>query len=806
MQPMNARPPIPGFPPPGLPLPGFTQPGLPLPGAAWAEYALDAWQRSILFLDTLRRRGNAFLEHEQDEMRHVLSFGFDLVQDGRALPRPVNYWLARIHPPEGAPPTDPLLRPFVVIDPRAGHGPGIGGFKADSEIGVAIAAGHPCYFVGFRPEPEPGQTLEDVLRAIIAFVETAGRLHQGAEGKPVAIGNCQAGWATLIAAAIRPEAFGPIIVAGAPVSTWAGTEGFAPMRYLGGLLGGSWLTALTGDLGGGKFDGAWLVTNFESGNPTNTLWSKQYNLWSKVDTEAARYLGFETWWGGHVMLNAAEMQWIVDELFIGNRLATAELTLSDGTRVDLRSIRSPILVFCSRGDDITPPAQALGWIADLYADRQDLQSHNQTIIYGVHESIGHLGIFVSGAVARKEHAEFASNIDLIDVLPPGLYEATLKDKAGLPRAELIAGDHLLAFEPREVADLAAFGGTSAEDERRFAAARRLSEINLGLYRATLGQAMRGFANPAMAEWLRMLHPARLSYTAFADRNPAMAGIAALAEQVRAQRRPVGPDNPGRAAERQLDEAVTRLLDGYAAARDHATETLFKAIYDLPAIQVLTGVAGASGPLRPAPGSTAEHRRLVETLAGVLRGRMTEGGTRAAVIRAMIHVGSADRVTDERAFAVIRRIRQRVGPEALPLPGFKALLRLQFFLLLLDEAAALAAIPTMLPEAEAQRAEAFAVVRAVAMASGERSPEAMARLEAVAGLFGVPAQEVPALAAAQAQEVPALAAAQAPEVILPPAEEGKAAPAAATPEEAEATAAAARRTRRRTPGRQAPEPD
>jgi hypothetical protein len=30
------------------------------------------------------------------------------------------------------------------------------------------------------------------------------------------------------------------------------------MRYSGGLLGGSWLTALTGDLGGGKFDGAWL--------------------------------------------------------------------------------------------------------------------------------------------------------------------------------------------------------------------------------------------------------------------------------------------------------------------------------------------------------------------------------------------------------------------------------------------------------------------------------------------------------------------------------------------------------------------
>ena len=28
----------------------------------WAAYAVDAWQRSVLFLDVLRQRGNAFLE------------------------------------------------------------------------------------------------------------------------------------------------------------------------------------------------------------------------------------------------------------------------------------------------------------------------------------------------------------------------------------------------------------------------------------------------------------------------------------------------------------------------------------------------------------------------------------------------------------------------------------------------------------------------------------------------------------------------------------------------------------------------
>jgi pimeloyl-ACP methyl ester carboxylesterase len=746
---MNVTPPVPAF--PSLPghagesgqgvwpgagpriLPWVTDTRL---GNPWAEYAIDAWQRTVLFLDTLRQRGNAFLEHEEDEMRNVLDFDFDLVVDGRTLARPVNYWLASIHPPEGAPPTDPHLRPFVIIDPRAGHGAGIGGFKADSEIGCAIAGGHPCYFVGFRPEPEPRQTLEDVVHAIVDFVETAGRLHQEAEGAPVVIGNCQAGWATLIAAAIRPEAFGPIIVAGTPVSYWAGTEGFAPMRYLGGLLGGSWLTALTGDLGGGKFDGAWLVSNFEVGNPVNTYWTKQYNLWSKVDTEAPRYLGFERYWGGHVMLNAEEMQFIVDQLFIGNRLATAELTLSDGTRVDLRSIQSPILVFCSRGDNITPPAQALSWISDLYTDKRDLQSHNQTIIYAVHEEIGHLGIFVSGAVARKEHREFASNIDLIDVIPPGLYQATLRDKKGLPGAELVEGDYLLGFEPREVADLAAFGGTSPEDEKRFATARRVSEINLGLYRATLGAALKQMPNPVIAEALRHLHPARLSYTAFSDRNPAMQAIATLAQQTRENRRPVPADNPGRVAERQLSDAMTRMLKGYGASRDTVTEKLFQVIYDSPGMQVLAGVTGSAAPPRQKPGSTAEHRRFVEQVAAGLGRRLSSGGAREAVVRAILHVVEGNRIVDARAFEMLRRIRAQFPSEAMTLTQFKDLLREQFFMLLLNEQGALAALPALLPKDETQRRTAYEIVRAVTTAAGEATPEALARLKALAPVFDV----------------------------------------------------------------------
>ena len=335
---------------------------------------------------------------------------------------------------------DPARRPFVIVDPRAGHGPGIGGFKADSEIGVALKAGHPCYFVGFLRDPVPGQTIEDIARAEAIFLEKVTALHPNADGKPCVIGNCQAGWAVMLLAAHRPELFGPIILAGSPLSYWAGVRGKNPMRYSGGLLGGSWLTALSSDLGNGKFDGAWLVQNFENQNPANTLWSKQHNLYSNIDTETQRYLGFERWWGGHVYLNAEEIQSIVDELFIGNKLAAGMIRASDGAIIDLRTIRSPIVVFCSKGDNITPPQQALGWILDLYDDVDDIRSHGQTIVYTVHESAGHLGIFVSTDVARKEYSEFSNNIDLIDVLPPGLYEAVFEKKTDdTPSADLVAG-------------------------------------------------------------------------------------------------------------------------------------------------------------------------------------------------------------------------------------------------------------------------------------------------------------------------------------------------------------------------------
>ena len=550
------------------------------------------------------------------------------------------------------------------------------------------------------------------------------------------IGNCQAGWAVMMLAAIRPELFGPIIVAGSPLSYWAGVHGQNPMRYTGGLLGGSWLTAMMGDLGNGKFDGAWLVTNFESLNPANTFWTKLFNVYSKVDKEAPRFLEFEQWWGGHVLLNAEEMQFIADELFIGNKLATAELATSKGKRIDLRNIRTPIVVFCSKADNITPPQQALDWILDLYESVEDIQANGQTIVYAIHESIGHLGIFVSGSVATKEHDQFASNIDLIDVLPPGLYEAVMTPKhPDEDDADLIGGDYLVHFEARTLDDIRSLGGNNEEDEKRFATAARVSEINLGLYRTLFQPWVRGFANEGYAEWMRRLHPQRLQYEIFSRANPFMRPLDPWMALINKHRRPVSDENVFWQAQQRYSDWMETSLDAYRDVRDHLVETYFHSVYGSPLVQALVGLKATDRSPRRKPGEDPAYVALVTRRIAELKEGISEGGAREAVIRALLYIRMPDGVADERGFNLLRRLRKDAG-SGLTLAAFKKVLREQFFVLLLDERRAIEAIPAMLDREPELAARMANNLRALLGVVGVSSGESKARLEEVEEMFKV----------------------------------------------------------------------
>ena len=543
----------------------------------WYAYAADAAQRSILFWDTIRQRGNNFIERTRQGLPPVLHFDYETVVDGRKLARPVNYALVRIVPPEGIT-VDPKRRPYIIIDPRAGHGPGIGGFKDDSQVGVALREGHPVYFVIFFRDPEPGQTLLDVCETEKQFVRTVRELHPHS-AKPAIIGNCQGGWAAMMLAAAHPDDTGPIVINGAPMSYWGGAwqegAGDNPMRYAGGVLGGTWLASLTADMGNGIFDGAHLVENFENLNPANTFWDKYYHLYANVDTEPPRFLDFERWWGGFYLMNREEIEWITRNLFVGNKLWSGDTKSLTGEAFDLREIKAPIILFASMGDNITPPQQAFNWVADVYGSTDEIKSRGQVIVGLMHENVGHLGIFVSGKVAKKEHAQIVSVLKSIEALPPGLYGMQIKERKG----EGGGIEYEVEFRERQLEEIRSrLNRFERADEKPFEAVAEVSEFNQRAYELFLQPLIQSTSNEFTAKLGRQFHPLRFQRWSMSDLNPWLAWLGPAAEVVKTNRQSVDGDNAALKLEKAMSATISASLEYYRAVRDAASEATFFQTY------------------------------------------------------------------------------------------------------------------------------------------------------------------------------------------------------------------------------------
>jgi pimeloyl-ACP methyl ester carboxylesterase len=663
------------------------------------EYWLDAGQRWILFMDVLRKRGNNYFDTIKKGEPPVLVFDYEVILDGRTFDRPVNYDLARIQPRK----TDIIdsgKRPIIVIDPRAGNGPGIGGSKRDSEIGDALAQGHPVYFALFHPEPVPGQTLGDVEKAEIRFIEEVARRHPKAE-KPALIGNCQAGWAVALLGADRPDLTGPMVLNGSPLSYWSGVQGKNPMRYSGGLLGGIWLSSFLSDLNNGKFDGAWIEENFESLNPGNTLWAKQYHLYANVDTEEDRYLTFEKWWDGYSEMTKEEMHSIVEDLFVGDKLEKGGLSLDRKKILNLKDIQKPMLLFASEGDNITPPQQALDWIIKEYATVEEIKQQNKVIIYMLHPHVGHLGIFVGSKIAIKEHMEIIKSIDIIEALPPGLYEMTIVDKGKKERVS----DYDVRFTERDIKDLMALNAdkeTMQEEEADFSRVAAVSEMNDKLYNTIASPWVKMFSTEASAEIIKQLHPLRVNKYIFSEKiNPFMQIYKTLAPVVKANRKPISPDNPFLALERNISNNIVAMLDSYQMIRDHMEESLFFAIYENPWMKLLyPETSQKKEPDKEHKKEKTEEDALAQKNNDHWRSAIEKGGFEEGVIRIVMALEDSEHVIDRDA--LYRDETLLVSGERLKTLDKKEFLRIaqeQSCILQVDEPGALKALGKLIVSPE-----------------------------------------------------------------------------------------------------------
>jgi len=249
------------------------------------------------------------------------------------------------------------------------------------------------------------------------------------------------------------------------------------------------------------------------------------------------------------------------------------LDIGHGHRIDMRNMKDPLVIFASSGDNITPPQQALHWISEVYPTTDDLVKAGQRIIYLLHSHIGHLGIFVSAAVARREHRAIIEHIEKMQKLKPGLYEMIIDGETGDhdPHQEQFR----VRFEKREIKDVTCPIPKSAFDKMD-----RLSVANENLYLAFGRPFVKSLIrHPQQAAALRWLHPARVSRYVWSDQvSPGMKIFDSWASWVKDNRSRAQESNTFSYIERRHSDNIATFLDACRDIRDTGLEVIFEAIY------------------------------------------------------------------------------------------------------------------------------------------------------------------------------------------------------------------------------------
>ncbi|QVL51227.1 MAG: DUF3141 domain-containing protein [Thiocapsa sp.] len=414
------------------------------------------------------------------------------------------------------------------------------------------------------------------------------------------------------------------------------------------------------------------------------------------------------------------MSWIVENLFVGNRLGRGCANLNERTHVDLRNINSPIIIFASHGDNITPPQQALGWIADHYKDVEEIRARGQRILYTLHENVGHLGIFVSSSVAKKEHDQIISTLKAIEALAPGLYEMVIAEVQG----EGVEKTFKVAFAERSIEQMMEQAGGD-DSNRPFAAVARFSEIGTELYDLTLRPFVQAISNETSAKFLADTSPMRMQRWLESDRNPLMQAVQGFAEEVRKQRRPAADDNPFRIMERAGAGLVTQWLDNARDMQNAVIEWNFHLLWGAPPVQAMG--EQLSRTVSEAP---REDLRTLTSVQDALD-RIELGDFADGVIRMLIFLAHSRK--EVRRSRLERSNRMLMATE--PFASMKAkhrtrMIHKESLIVGYEPEAAMDALPKLIVSMEDRR-RAMALCEEIAGSRDEMSPETLAMLDRLA---------------------------------------------------------------------------
>ena len=432
-------------------------------------------QRSILFWDTLRQRGNNWIEHEKAGKPPLLHFEWEMIADARGFERPELRPRAH-HSSRGG--RNRIGPPAVRHRPARRPWPGHRRLQAGLPGRRCTKAGHPGLLRDLLPEPVPGRRWPTSRRRRVEFLRIIAARHPKTR-KPVVIGNCQGGWACMLVGAFEPD-LGPIVINGAPMSYWAGNDGENPMRYAGGMLGGLWPAPRQRPR---RRAVRWREPRRQLREPQpgqHVL--RQLTRFSPRSTPS-RSASWSSSAGG-----AASSSWTGRRSSGSSKTCSSETSSRPARRNGLKGGRS-ISVPSARRSSCSParrqhhPAAAglqlgRGHLSDhrgpegeRAGDRRPAQERRPS------------RIFVSGQVAKREHTQIVDVLDYIEHLPPGLRDGDRADGNGRQHALRRGPDRAARRGPAGPAEIRA-GRTRCRSRR----SRRLRLPRLSLRDAGASRA------------------------------------------------------------------------------------------------------------------------------------------------------------------------------------------------------------------------------------------------------------------------------------------------------------------------------
>jgi hypothetical protein len=298
--------------------------------------------------------------------------------------------------------------------------------RPTARLGVALRAGHPCYFVGFTPDPMPGQTIEDIMlcrggvpgkghrtaprsrRQALRHRQLPGRLGGDDAGRDPA-GTVRADHHSRLAAVLlgRRRRAKPDALHRRPGRRQLGhgADQRPRQRQVRRRLPGRELR----EPESGQYPVDQELQPLVQGGHRRDRVS-----WSSRNGGAATSISTPRRFSGSSTSCSSATIWPPGKSSPAPATGSTCATSVRRSSVSVpRATTSPRRNRRWAGSSISMPRMTMsGPVA-----RPSSTPSTTTSATSASSS--------SGGVARKEHQEFASNIDLIDVLPPGLYEAVM---------------------------------------------------------------------------------------------------------------------------------------------------------------------------------------------------------------------------------------------------------------------------------------------------------------------------------------------------------------------------------------------